>query len=128
MLEAAISASAHNPSQLLILVAPRVSRAPSSRLFSGARVGNLEPGLASVHPEQSRRTCGCLCVPKHSRFALALLLFFAAASLCGHAQSPPPTPATQSTNTPKTTAQQVQPVTTTVVVHGEVKDDYLPES
>jgi iron complex outermembrane receptor protein len=49
------------------------------------------------------------------------------ASLCGHAQNPP-TPAAQATDARKPTAQQTQSVTTTVVVHGETKDDYLPDA
>jgi iron complex outermembrane receptor protein len=45
----------------------------------------------------------------------------------GYAQSAPATPAAASDQA-KPAAQQVQSVTTTVVVHGEVKHDYLPES
>ncbi|HUD14757.1 MAG TPA: TonB-dependent siderophore receptor [Terracidiphilus sp.] len=63
------------------------------------------------------------------RFVRAsLLTFFVAASVCGYAQSTTPTPASQTSDAAKSTKQQVQPITTTVVVHGEVKDDYLPES
>jgi iron complex outermembrane recepter protein len=58
----------------------------------------------------------------------SLLTFSVAASVCGNAQSPATTPAPQTTDAAKSTTQRVQPVTTTVVVHGEVKDDYLPES
>jgi iron complex outermembrane receptor protein len=39
--------------------------------------------------------------------------------------SPAQPPAAQN---PAATASQIQPVTTTVVVHGEVKDDYLPDT
>ena len=49
------------------------------------------------------------------------------ATLCGRAQTPPTT-AQSTTNPIKTIPQQVQPVTTTVVVHGEAKDDYLPDA
>jgi iron complex outermembrane receptor protein len=43
------------------------------------------------------------------------------------AQSAPAMPA-QPSDAAKPAAQQVQSVTTTVVVHGEVKDDYLPDT
>jgi iron complex outermembrane receptor protein len=45
----------------------------------------------------------------------------------GYAQSPATTPA-QPGDAARPPAQQVQSVTTTVVVHGEVKDDYLPDA
>ena len=51
------------------------------------------------------------------------------AGLFGHAQNA--ATATSNAQTPaaaKPTVQQVQPVTTTVVVHGEVKDDYRPDA
>jgi iron complex outermembrane receptor protein len=68
-------------------------------------------------------------VSQTKRFVRASLLTFSvAASVCGNAQSPATTPAPQTTDAAKSTTQRVQPVTTTVVVHGEVKDDYLPES
>ncbi len=62
----------------------------------------------------------------HLIFAGAMLL--GCLSVCGVAiaQNPAPTnpaPASQSQNVPP-----IAPVTTTVVVHGEVKDDYLPEA
>jgi iron complex outermembrane receptor protein len=61
------------------------------------------------------------------RFNLAfLLVFWLCASLHGHAQSA--TSNAQTPTPPKPTVQQVQSVTTTVVVHGEVKDDYLPDA
>jgi iron complex outermembrane receptor protein len=87
----------------------------------------LQLSAGSAHSE-----CGCPSIPlsKFNSFARALLLtaLFAAASLFGSAQNPATTPAPQSTNAAKPATPQVQPVTTTVVVHGEVKDDYLPES
>jgi len=48
-------------------------------------------------------------------------------SLCASSQSPAPAGATQTPEAPKP-AQQIQRVTTTVVVHGKVKDDYLPDA
>ncbi|MGD0788501.1 MAG: TonB-dependent siderophore receptor [Terracidiphilus sp.] len=56
-----------------------------------------------------------------------LLLCCLGASLCASSQNPAPAAATQSPEPPKP-APQIQRVTTTVVVHGEVKDDYLPEA
>ena len=50
-----------------------------------------------------------------------------AVSLCASSQNPAPTAATQKPAPPNST-QQIQRVTTTVVVHGEVKDDYLPDA
>src|SRR5208282_2004511 len=51
------------------------------------------------------------------------------AAHAGNAQSTPTTATSpQSADAAKPAAQQVQPVTTTVVVNGEVKDDYLPEA
>jgi iron complex outermembrane receptor protein len=65
-----------------------------------------------------------------SEFARAMLLtaLFAAASFSARAQSLPPTPPPQTPDASRSTPQQMQPVTTTVVVHDEVKHDYLPES
>ncbi len=59
---------------------------------------------------------------------LALVCVLGAAP-CGNAQSAAATATSpQSADATKAPAQQVQPVTTTVVVHGEAKDDYLPEA
>ena len=67
----------------------------------------------------------------------AALLLCLAAPLSATAQSPAPTPATTppsaATPTPAATqpaaaAPKIPRVITTVVVHGEVKDDYLPEA
>jgi iron complex outermembrane receptor protein len=58
---------------------------------------------------------------------LVLLLFCVVGGwLAATSQSAPPanTPAAQ--NATKSAVQQIQPVTTTVIVHGEAKDDYLP--
>jgi iron complex outermembrane receptor protein len=50
-------------------------------------------------------------------------------SVCGYAQSPAGTAGTdQTASAAKPGGQQVQSVTTTVVVHGELKDDYLPDA
>ena len=57
-------------------------------------------------------------------FALACGL---CAPLCGNAQSTAAPPA-QPADASKPAAQQPPAVTTTVVVHGEAKDDYLPEA
>ncbi len=60
--------------------------------------------------------------------ALALA-YCLAASVCGYSQSPAGTGASdQAPVTAKPGGPQVQPVTTTVVVHGELKDDYLPDA
>jgi iron complex outermembrane recepter protein len=58
---------------------------------------------------------------------LACCLF---APICAYGQSTTTTPPTnaQTTDAAKPAAQQVKPVTTTVVVHGETKDDYLPDA
>ena len=54
----------------------------------------------------------------------ALLLAFAlCASICAHGQNTP-----ASGDAAKPVTQQTPNVTTTVVVHGEVKDNYLPEA
>jgi iron complex outermembrane receptor protein len=61
---------------------------------------------------------------------LACLACLACSAVCGYSQSSGTAPETsaQTTDAAKPAAQQVKPVTTTVVVHGEVKDDYLPDS
>jgi len=59
---------------------------------------------------------------------LLLLPCILGASLCGFAQSSGPPAGSQSANPTKPPAQQAQSVTTTVVVHGEAKDDYLPDA
>jgi iron complex outermembrane receptor protein len=115
MLEVTVDTSAPNPNQLRMLVAARESRTPSLRLPSGARMGSLEPPRSSV--SQLNRLVRSL-----------LLTFSVSASVCGYAQRPSTTPAPHTTDAAKAAAQQAQPVTTTVVVHGEAKDDYLPES
>jgi iron complex outermembrane receptor protein len=64
--------------------------------------------------------------------ATGLLLCCLIASLCATAQSTtPPTADTTSqppASKPAAAAQKIQRVTTTVVVHGETVDDYLPEA
>ncbi|MGD0735667.1 MAG: TonB-dependent siderophore receptor [Terracidiphilus sp.] len=58
-----------------------------------------------------------------------------AVPVCAVAQSSTPQPASTTqtqdstkTDTAKPATQQIAPVTTTVVVHGETKDDYLPQA
>jgi iron complex outermembrane receptor protein len=55
---------------------------------------------------------------------------FCIAALCATANGQAQTPASAATNTSNQAPQKGTParVTTTVVVHGEVKDDYLPET
>ena len=62
------------------------------------------------------------------RIGALFLLCGLCGPVCGNAQNPPPAPAVATTDTAKPNAQKVQSVTTTVVVHGEVKDDYLPDA
>jgi iron complex outermembrane receptor protein len=61
------------------------------------------------------------------RFSLTLACVLAI-STSALSQSSATTPAPRTANAAKPTAQQVQPVTTTIVVHGEVKDDYLSDA
>ena len=77
---------------------------------------DLAPG-ASAH---TRNQCR---IVARSLLALACSL---AMSVCGFSQSPATTG--QTANAAKPAAQQIQSVTTTVVVHGEMKDDYLPDA
>jgi iron complex outermembrane receptor protein len=49
-------------------------------------------------------------------------------SICASAQNPAPATAAQTTDAAKPSAQKVPGVITTVVVHGETKDEYLPEA
>jgi iron complex outermembrane receptor protein len=50
------------------------------------------------------------------------------ASVCGLSQSTTAAGTAQAADAAKPTVQQVPGVTTTVVVHGEMKDDYLPDA
>jgi len=59
---------------------------------------------------------------------LLILPCILGASLFGFAQSPATPAGAQSPDPAKPSGQQVQTVTTTVVVHGEAKDDYLPDA
>ena len=69
-------------------------------------------------------------VPAAGRGARALMLLCClGVPLCAFSQSPaPPVSTAQVTDTSKAAPAQVPRVTTTVVVHGEVKDDYLPDA
>ena len=59
--------------------------------------------------------------------ALVLMLFCClGGSLFATSQSAAPANTPPAQNAAKPAAQQIQPVTTTVIVHGEAKDDYLP--
>jgi iron complex outermembrane recepter protein len=62
-----------------------------------------------------------------SALTLACCLVF---PVCASAQTPAQAPAKPpaAASSPATAQQKLPPVTTTVVVHGEVKDDYLPET
>jgi iron complex outermembrane receptor protein len=62
---------------------------------------------------------------RRGRFAALTLNIVLA--LCGGALLPAYSQSASSTNA-SPVAQQVQPVTTTVVVHGEAKDNYLPDA
>src|SRR6202789_1907479 len=109
-------------------------------MAGSASGANWRPGFAirrrnwpsqRSHSLQSREVRVRPCSPSHPirQFLLAsLLIFIAAASLCCNAQSPTTTPAPPLPKASNPVAQAVEPVTTTVVVQGEGKDDYLPES
>ena len=70
------------------------------------------------------------CVRFASTFAGVLLFSSAAPGTFASAQSPSPAPSTVPLLHPSTSESQQKPgrVTTTVVVHGEVKDDYLSDA
>ncbi len=98
------------------------------------------------NPRQSsaaaRRSHGERCAPAsfaveprtfaagHGAHVKALVLAYCmAASVSGYSQSPAGTGTSDQTPAAaKPGGPQVQPVTTTVVVHGELKDDYLPDA
>jgi iron complex outermembrane receptor protein len=65
--------------------------------------------------------------PHSSRLARGRLVFVLTAACCLAVpmRAPGQVQTQQPANTTETTAQKPAPVTTTVVVHGEVKDDYL---
>jgi iron complex outermembrane receptor protein len=86
------------------------------------------PDIATRISNHLQGSCRIAALPSRgSHRCLLSLAFSLVASASGLAQAPSTTPAptTQTTDAKK---QPVQPVTTTVVVHGETKDDYLPES
>ena len=60
--------------------------------------------------------------------ACALLCWLGAAGAFSQSTAPANTSQTPGAANPPASAQQVKPVTTTVVVHGEVKDNYLPDA
>jgi iron complex outermembrane recepter protein len=109
MLEVPIGASAYNPNQPSIL---------------GGSSCNEPRTCAFLVGKVRARVAGCIMELKALLTACSLC-----ASLSGYAQSPATTnPISQTADAATPAKQQLQPVTTTVVVHGEVKDDYLPES
>jgi iron complex outermembrane receptor protein len=61
-----------------------------------------------------------------SRALVLILLCALGGSVLANSQSVPSANTAPAQNPAKPAAQQIQPVTTTVIVHGEVKDDYLP--
>jgi iron complex outermembrane receptor protein len=109
MLEVPVGASAHNPDQPSILG----EYSCDGRYTCALTVGKVRARVAACTVKLKALLTACsLC-----------------ASLCGYAQNPATTnPSPQTADAAAPAKQQVQPVTTTVVVHGEVKDDYLPES
>jgi iron complex outermembrane receptor protein len=65
--------------------------------------------------------------PRNRSRALASMLLCAlGCSLLANSQSTAPANTAAAQSAAKPATQQIQPVTTTVVVHGEAKDDYLP--
>ena len=110
-------------------------------LEAAAAVTARIPSQSSARPESAssaRRPCdfraGKAQVSAMGRGSLVktwMLFCCLGAPLCAFSQStaPPPASTVQAPNTPKPAAPaQVPRVTTTVVVHGEVKDDYLPDA
>jgi len=82
---------------------------------------------AAAKGRTSFRT-SAVCRPQAKGLMLAFCLAVCASAL---SQSPAPVGATQApapTSSASKPMQQAQRVTTTVVVHGEVKDDYLPDT
>jgi iron complex outermembrane recepter protein len=63
-----------------------------------------------------------------SRVLVSMLLCALGGSLLANSQSASPANTAPAQNAAKPVAQQIQPVTTTVIVHGEAKDDYLPST
>ncbi len=86
------------------------------------------PAAAAIASHSSsffRRTSNSLA----SVFLLNCCLAVPAAAQTAPQTPQDPAPATQTNGqTPALTQQKLAPVTTTVIVHGEVEDNYLPES
>lgn len=111
MLEAAAAATARIPSE---------SSANAESASDGRRPFGLRASTAHVSA-----------VAWGSLVKALMLLCCVGVPLCAFPQSPatPPASPAPSSDAPKPAASaQVPRVTTTVVVHGEVKDDYLPEA
>ena len=68
-----------------------------------------------------------VCKKPEPLFRAAALLFCLAAAQPAFAQSPAPA-AAGANSQPPAPAQPIPPVTTTVVVHGQTEDSYLPET
>jgi iron complex outermembrane receptor protein len=84
-----------------------------AELRSGVRAAGVERG-------DGRLRAGGLA----RRLTFASMIAFA---VCGGAQTPAAARQQQPPAQLKTQAQPIKPVTTTVVVHGETRDNYLPE-
>ena len=108
MLELAKSTSAHYPKRFFAATGPSYSDQRPASLPGGGRA------------------------PGARRGALVKMLTLACclgAAVCGYPQSPAGTGASdQAASAAKLAGQQVQKVTTTVVVRGDLRDDYLPDA
>jgi iron complex outermembrane receptor protein len=94
--------------------------------------------FALIEPAQKSNGLGVRFFPRKRResslllWATGLLIFCMIGPLSASAQNPAPIPAGNTTQPPApkqaAPAQKIPPVTTTVVVHGETPDTYLPEA
>ncbi len=85
--------------------------------------------VTACMPRQSSAACGFLvkALMPACWLAVAAGVFAQSTAPAGTAQAPA-NPVSSGPSNQAAPAQQVPRVTTTVVVHGEVKDDYLPET
>src|ERR1700733_4999595 len=104
---------------------PIVSPLVSSGWKQGGTMLGVKDGASTHDPNRF-----FMMAARKTRTAASLLACLACSAVCGYSQSSGTAPETsaQTTDAAKPAAQQVKPVTTTVVVHGEVMDDYLPDS
>jgi iron complex outermembrane receptor protein len=86
----------------------------------------LELAAAVTNRIPSQSSANAKSAPKRSRALVSMLFCALGGSLLAISQSASPANTTPAQNSAKPAAQQIQPVTTTVIVHGEAKDDYLP--